>query len=162
MKIVSIQPVHYPQIAAIYLQGIATGHATFQTSAPTWSDWDSSHLKHSRVAAFIGNDLAGWAALSPVSSRCVYEGVAEVSVYIADNYRGKGIGKALLQQLIADSEANNTWTLQSGIFPENTGSIRLHESCGFRQIGFREKIGKMNGVWRDNIIMERRSKIVGL
>ena len=106
--------------------------------------------------------MAGWAALSPVSSRCVYAGVAEVSIYIADKYRGKGIGKILFSQLIKESEDNGLWTLQSGIFPENIGSIKLHEACGFRQVGYKEKIGKMNGIWRNNIILERRSKTVGI
>jgi phosphinothricin acetyltransferase len=162
MEITKIQEQHYPRIAAIYLQGIATGNATFQTEAPNWNEWDKSHLPHSRIAIIANDEIAGWAALSPVSSRCVYGGVAEVSVYVAGEYRGKGLGKVLLNELIKESEANNIWTLQSGIFPENAGSIKLHEQCGFRQIGFREKIGKMKGVWRDNIIMERRSKTVGI
>jgi len=162
MNLINITPAHYDRLAAIYLEGIATGHATFQTTAPGWTAWDESHLPHSRIAAFIDNEMAGWAALSPVSSRCVYAGVGEVSIYISEKYRGKGIGKALLTELIVQSEANGLWTLQSGIFPENTASIKLHEDCGFRQIGYREKIGKMEGVWRDNILMERRSKTVGL
>ena len=162
MDIIKIEEQHYPQIATIYLQGIATGNATFQTEAATWADWDKSHLQHSRLAAFVENEMAGWAALSPVSSRCVYAGVAEVSIYIADKFRGKGIGKILFSQLIKSSEVNNLWTLQSGIFPENIGSIRLHENCGFRAIGYRERIGQMHGIWRDNIIMERRSKTVGI
>ena len=162
MDIIKIEAHHYPQIAVIYLQGIATSNATFQTEATNWEDWDKSHLQHSRLAAFVENEMAGWAALSPVSSRCVYGGVGEVSIYIADKFRGKGIGKLLFSQLISESEKNNLWTLQSGIFPENIGSIKLHESCGFRKIGYRERIGKMNGVWRDNIIMERRSKTVGI
>jgi L-amino acid N-acyltransferase YncA len=162
MNIIHIQEEHYTEIANIYLQGIATGNATFQTTAPTWKSWDESHLQPCRLEAFINNEMVGWAALSPVSSRCIYAGVAEVSIYIASNYFGKGIGFQLLHQLILDSEQNGLWTLQSGIFPENIGSIKLHEKCGFRQIGYREKIGQMNGVWRDNIIMERRSKIVGI
>jgi L-amino acid N-acyltransferase YncA len=162
MNIISITPAHYDALAAIYLEGIATGHATFQTTDPGWTAWDESHLPHSRLAAFIDNEMAGWAALSPVSSRCVYAGVGEVSIYTGEKFRGKGIGKALLTELIAQSEANGLWTLQSGIFPENIASIKLHEDCGFRQIGYREKIGKMEGVWRDNILVERRSKTVGL
>jgi len=162
MKIVNIEPGHYEQLAVIYLEGIATGHATFQTTAPGWTAWDESHLPHSRLAAFIDKEMSGWAALSPVSSRCVYAGVGEVSIYIAADFRGKGIGKALLKALITESEAHGLWTLQSGVFPENTASIKLHEDCGFRQIGYREKIGKMAGVWRDNILLERRSKTVGL
>jgi phosphinothricin acetyltransferase len=162
MEIVTIREAHYPAIAGIYLQGIATGNATFQTSAPGWHDWDKSHLPHSRIAMTDNDGIAGWAALTGVSSRCVYAGVAEVSVYVGDQWRGRGFGKMLLQELISQSEANGLWTLQSGIFPENTASIRLHKQCGFRIIGYREKIGQMNGVWRDNIIMERRSKTVGI
>jgi L-amino acid N-acyltransferase YncA len=162
---ISIKPIQekdYTAIAAIYLQGIATGHATFQTEAPEWEVWDKSHLSFCRFAAFENEQILGWAALSPVSSRCVYGGVAEVSIYIASSTRGKGIGKILFAQLIKESEENGLWTLQSGIFPENIGSIKLHEAMGFRKIGYREKIGNMNGVWRDNVIMERRSKIVGV
>ena len=162
MEIIKIEAHHYPQIATIYLEGIATGNATFQTTAPTWDDWDKSHLQHSRIALIQNNEMAGWAALSPVSSRCVYAGVAEVSVYVAANFRGKGIGKILLNELVVDSEKNGLWTLQSGIFPENIGSIKIHDQCGFRQIGYREKIGSMIGIWRDNIIMERRSKTIGI
>lgn len=162
MEIIKLEEIHYPQVAEIYLQGIHTSNATFQTSATSWEDWDQSHLPHSRLVAFVANEISGWAALSPVSSRCVYAGVAEVSIYVGDDFRGQGIGKKLLLQLIAESEENNLWTLQSGIFPENIGSIRLHENCGFRQIGYRERIGRMNGIWRDNIIMERRSKLVGI
>lgn len=162
MEIRKLQAEHYPQVAAIYLQGIATRLATFQTEATDWATWDSSHLLIGRIAAFENNDMVGWAALSPVSSRCVYAGVAEVSIYIADNYRGKGIGKALLLNLIEESEAEGLWTLQSGIFAENVSSIKLHEQCGFRMIGYREKIGKKDGIWKDNIILERRSKIVGI
>jgi L-amino acid N-acyltransferase YncA len=162
MEIKPIKENNYSAIAEIYLQGIATGHATFQTEAPEWEAWDKGHLSFCRLAAFEGNEMLGWAALSPVSSRCVYGGVVEVSIYIATNARGKGIGKLLFEKLIKESEENGLWTLQSGIFPENIGSIKLHEDMGFRKIGFREKIGNMNGVWRDNVIMERRSKIVGV
>jgi phosphinothricin acetyltransferase len=162
MNIIHIYEEHYTEIANIYLQGIATGNATFQTTAPTWKSWDESYLQPSRLAAFINNEMVGWAALSPVSSCCVYAGVAEVSIYIASDFWGKGIGFQLLNQLILASEEIGLWTLQSGIFPENIGSIKLHEKCGFRQIGYREKIGQMNGVWRDNIMMEKRSKIVGI
>jgi L-amino acid N-acyltransferase YncA len=162
MDIIKLETKHYPAVSRIYLEGIATGNATFQTEAPSWEEWDISHLSHCRVAAFEGDEMAGWAALSPVSSRCVYGGVAEVSIYIGEKFRGKGIGKALFNELINESEAIGLWTLQAGIFPENTGSIKLHEQCGFRIIGYREKIGKMNNTWRDNIIMERRSRVVGI
>jgi L-amino acid N-acyltransferase YncA len=162
MEINPIQEKDYPSIAEIYLQGIATGHATFQTEAPEWDTWDKSHVSFCRLAAFENGEILGWAALSPVSSRCVYGGVAEVSIYVASSARGEGIGKKLFAQLIKESEENGLWTLQSGIFPENTGSIKLHEDMGFRKIGYREKIGNMNSFWRDNVIMERRSKIVGV
>jgi L-amino acid N-acyltransferase YncA len=162
MEIINIEEKHYSEIAKIYLQGISTGFATFQTSVPSWEEWDKAHLKICRILAKKGNEIVGWAALTQVSSRCVYEGVAEVSIYIDQEFRGKGIGKFLLSSLIKQSEENGLWTLQSGIFAENIGSISLHEKCGFRKIGYREKIAKLNNVWKDNIIMERRSKTVGL
>lgn len=162
MEIRNIEAKDYPQVAAIYLQGIATGFATFQTEATNWEEWDKSHLKECRIAAFESNQLAAWAALSPVSSRCVYAGVAEVSIYVAEDFRGKGVGRLLLTELVRQSEATGLWTLQSGIFSENTASIKLHEQCGFRMIGTREKIGMKDGIWKDNILMERRSKTVGI
>lgn len=161
MEIIELLPLHWEEVRIIYLQGIATKQATFQTDAPAWEEWDKGHLAGLRYVAFIDGNVAGWAALTPVSGRCVYAGVTEVSVYIHEGYRGKGIGGALLQKLVTESEASNIWTLQSGIFPENTGSIALHEKLGFREIGYREKIGKMDGVWRDTVLMERRSKIIG-
>ncbi|MEP6615922.1 MAG: N-acetyltransferase family protein [Ginsengibacter sp.] len=148
-------------VAEIYKQGIATGHATFQQDVPSWQDWDASHLETCRLVAKIANEVVGWAALTPVSDRCVYAGVAEVSVYVSAHHRGKNIGLQLLDALISLSEQHKLWTLQAGIFPENTGSIHLHEKSGFRKIGYREKIGKMNGAWRDTWQFERRSKIAG-
>ena len=162
MEISPLLPEHWPAVRAIYEQGIATGHATFQTGAPEWEEWDGAHLKHSRLVAILDNEVAGWAALTPVSGRCVYAGVAEVSVYIAPLSRGLGIGKGLLQALIAESEKNGLWTLQAGIFPENIASIRIHEKTGFRQVGYREKIGQMNGVWRDTVLLDRRSKTIAV
>lgn len=162
MEISRLLPNHWPAVKTIYEQGIATGHATFQTSAPEWVEWDGAHLKHSRLVALENGQVIGWAALTPVSGRCVYAGVAEVSVYIDAASRGSGIGKALLQTLITESENYGLWTLQAGIFPENIASVRLHEKCGFRQLGIREKIGRHNGVWRDTVLLERRSKTVGL
>jgi len=161
MEIIELLPDHWEDIRTIYLQGIATKHATFQKEAPSWEEWNKGHLSNLRYIAVIDGAIAGWAVLSPVSSRCVYAGVTEVSVYIHESYRGKGVGQALLQKLINESEANNIWTLQSGIFPENTASIALHEKLGFRIIGYREKVGKMDGIWRDTVLMERRSKITG-
>ena len=153
---------HFSQMANIYLEGIATGIATFQTEAPDWDEWDNNHLSNCRRAVFADEQMAGWAALSPVSGRCAYAGVAEVSIYMAAKYRGKAIGKLLLLDLIKESEQAGFWTLQSGIFPNNIPSIRLHEQCGFRQIGYREKIGKKDGIWHDNIIMEKRSRLIGV
>jgi len=162
MTITTMLPDHWPAVKAIYEAGLATGNASFQTSAPSWEEWDKAHLTHSRLVAIEGDTVAGWAALTPVSGRCVYSGVAEVSVYIDPAHRGQGVGKVLLQGLIAESESNGIWTLQEGIFPENSASLRLHEGAGFRQIGVREKIGKMGDRWRDTVLLEKRSQIVGL
>ncbi|WP_026884731.1 GNAT family N-acetyltransferase [Clostridium akagii] len=149
-------------VVKVYSEGINTGKATFQTELPSLEEWDDSHIKTCRLVAHLGNIVIGWCALSPTSSRCVYAGVAEVSIYIGEEYRGKGIGKALLTNLVKLSEENGFWTLQSGIIKENLGSIVLHKSCGFREIGIREKISKMSsGEWHDVILMERRSKIIG-
>lgn len=152
----------YEQVAQIYQQGIATGNATFQQDIPTWEDWDESHLKNCRTVGIMDNKIVGWAALTAVSSRCVYAGVAEVSVYVANNYRGLKVGTKLLEYLIEESEASNIWTLQAGIFPENIASIKIHELLGFRIVGKREKIGKMNGKWRDTLLLERRSVKIGV
>jgi len=148
-------------VARIYLEGIATGQATFQTDAPCWEDWDKAHLQMLRYVAVHDDCVIGWIALSPVSGRCVYAGVAEVSVYVAENFRGKNIGYYLLEFLIAESEKEGLWTLQAGIFPENTASLSLHQKLGFRIIGCRERVGKQHGLWRDVNILERRSKIAG-
>lgn len=162
MEIIELKEIHYSSVAKIYLEGIATGHATFQTEAPNWIEWDKSHLSHSRFVAIENNEIKGWAALTPVSGRCVYAGVAEVSVYISIPFLGKGIGHFLLSHLVKDSEANNIWTLQAGIFPENKGSQQLHYKNGFRLVGKREKIGKMKNIWRDTLLLERRSTIAGI
>lgn len=157
-----MQQEHWEQVKQIYESGIATGIATFETTAPGWEKWNDGHLTFARLVAVDNNEVVGWAALSPVSSRCVYGGVAEVSVYVADKHKGKGIGKLLLQKLIKESESNGIWTLQAGIFTDNAASVKLHEKVGFRVIGHREKIGKLNDIWKDNYILERRSKIVGI
>lgn len=162
MQIVALTETHYQDVANIYQQGIATGIATFETSAPTWADWDKSHLPFGRLVALDPTQVKGWAALSPVSSRCVYGGVAEVSIYIANDAQGRGIGQLLLNRLIIESEDNGIWTLQAGIFPDNTASITLHQKCGFRIIGHKEKIGQLNGQWHDNILLEKRSTVVGI
>lgn len=153
---------HWKQIKQIYESGIATGIATFEVNAPDWEKWHNSHLPFARLIAVENSRVIGWAALSPASNRCVYSGVAEVSVYIASTHRGKGIGKLLLQNLITESEKNGIWTLQSSIFTENVASVKLHEKVGFRIIGYREKIGKIRDNWKDNYILERRSKVVGI
>lgn len=149
-------------VADIYAEGIATGYATFEKNIPDFTTWDANHLKIGRLVATEGTSVLGWAALSPVSSRCVYGGVAEVSVYIRSNNWNKGIGMLLMNTLILHSEEAGFWTLQSGIFPENTGSIRLHEKAGFRLIGKRERVGKLDGVWKDNLLFEKRSRRVGI
>lgn len=159
IKIISLLPEHWPQVKDIYEKGIASGNATFQTTAPEWEEWHSNHVKSCRLAAIKDNVLKGWAALSRVSARPVYAGVAEVSIYIHPDAQNQGVGSLLLERLTADSE-QQFWTLQAGIFPENIASIRLHEKHGFRLVGRREKIGKMNGLWRDTLLLERRSNAI--
>lgn len=158
-----MQTKDWNEVERIYQLGIATGNATFETQTPTWEHWDNVHLKSCRFIANLEKKIVGWAALSPVSSRCVYGGVAEISVYVDPSYNGMGVGTTLLQKLITESEKEGFWTLQAGVFPENKASISIHKKVGFREIGYREKIGKMkNGVWRDNLILERRSKTIGI
>ena len=152
----------WENVSRIYRLGIDTGIATFEKEIPSWNTWDTAHLKSCRLIAENDHKIVGWAALSPVSGRCVYGGVAEVSVYVDISHNNKGIGTRLLQELIKESEKNGIWTLQSGIFPENKASIQLHKKLGFREIGFREKIGKKDGVWYDNVILEKRSKTIGI
>ena len=163
MQIREMIRTDWPEVAQIYDDGIRTGFATFETTVPDYESWDSSHIKACRLVAEKENQILGWAALSPVSSRCVYGGVAEVSVYIAKDARGKGVGKALIQNLIEESEKAGYWTIQSGIFPENIASIKLHEKAGFRYLGKRERVGKTkDGIWKDNLLFERRSTTVGI
>ena len=152
----------WEQVRAIYLEGIATGHATFETNAPAWERWNAKHLPHGRLVARGSNSIIGWAALSPVSDRCVYAGVAEVSLYVGAQARGQGVGRALLQALIAASERHGIWTLQAGVFPENSASLALHTRSGFREVGRRERIGKLNNIWRDVVLLERRSTTVSI
>jgi L-amino acid N-acyltransferase YncA len=152
----------WPAVRRIYAEGIATGNATFATELPDWQNWDSSHRPDCRLIASDGNEILGWAALSPVSARQVYAGVAEVSVYIAASARGTGVGKALLRALIEESEHHGIWTLQAGVFPENTASVALHKSLGFREVGVRQRLGKMGNQWRDVLLLERRSSIAGM
>jgi len=152
----------WPAVRSIFEEGMATGNATFETKPPSWEEWDAGHLKESRLVATDSERVIGWAAISPVSSRCVYAGVAEVSVYITADKRGRRIGRRLLQALVQESEQSGIWTLQAGIFPENEPSITVHERCGFRMIGRREKLGQMGGRWRDVLLFERRSSVTGI
>lgn len=162
MTVRSMNPSDWKEVSRIYSEGIATGIATFETQAPTYAQWDKAHTEHCRLIAEQDGEIMGWAALSPVSSRCVYGGVGEVSVYISNKSRGKGVGKLLMEHLIKESEKAGYWTIQSGIFPENTASIKLHEKIGFRYIGKRERVGKIHGVWKDNLLFEKRSNKVGM
>ena len=160
MEIRKLLAEDWDQVKLIYQKGIDTGNATFQTSAPSWEDWDQSHLVSCRIAMQEDSKVVGWAALTPVSSRCVYAGVAEVSVYVDPAHSGKGIGLNLLNELVRQSEAEGIWTLQAGIFPENAASLSIHEKAGFKILGTREKIGKQNGIWRDTFLLERRSPVI--
>jgi phosphinothricin acetyltransferase len=152
----------WDDVRAIYLEGIATGNATFEKSAPDWERWNAGHWQRCRLLARAAGEALGWVALSPVSGRCVYGGVAEVSVYVAGRARGRGIGWRLLSELVAASERHGIWTLQASIFPENRASIALHQRAGFRIVGVRERLGSMDGRWRDVMLMERRSAVVGV
>lgn len=173
--IMPMPPELWPVVQQIYREGISTGNATFETAVPDWEKWDLSHRQDCRLVALepFEDDgelvvplekvtVIGWAALSPVSAREVYRGVAEVSVYVATAARGRGVGRALLEPLIHESEKNGVWTLQAGIFPENSASIALHKSCGFREVGVRRRIGKLGDTWRDVLLLERRSSTVGV
>jgi L-amino acid N-acyltransferase YncA len=155
-------PEDWPEVRRIYLEGISTGNATFENDAPSWEKWDVGHLAVCRLVAYHETRVVGWAALSPISSRPVYRGVMEVSVYVTESARGKAVGKGLLHTLIQTSEQCGIWTLQAGIFPENVASIALHRSLRFREIGRRERIGKMKDRWRDVILLERRSAVAGV
>lgn len=148
----------WEQVRAIYLEGIRSGHSTFETDAPSWEKWDEGHHQFARLVMRDGETVLGWAALSPVSKRHVYRGVAEVTVYVSESARGQGIGRVLLDALINESEQNGIWTLQASIFPENVASVQLHLRCGFREVGRRERIAMLNGVWRDTLLFERRSE----
>lgn len=156
-----LKETDWKQVSKIYQEGLDTGNATFELNVPAWDEWDKGHIKECRIVAEIDNKVIGWSALSPISSRCVYGGVAEVSVYVSSKFTGQKIGTQLLEKLISASENNGIWTLQAGIFTENKGSIIIHERLGFRKVGYREKIGQMNGVWRDILLLEKRSKLVG-
>jgi L-amino acid N-acyltransferase YncA len=156
-----MRPADWTAVRAIYLEGIQSGQATFETEAPTWEDWDQGHLSHSRLIARQDGRVIGWAALAPVSRRRVYAGVAETSVYVAAAARRQGVGRQLLQALILAAERDGIWTLQGATFAENVASLKLQQACGFRIVGRRERIGQHHGVWRDTVLTERRSPIVG-
>lgn len=158
----AMAPSDWPDVSAIYLEGIATGNATFETLAPTWEQWDRTHLPIGRLVARNGRTIAGWVALSRVSQRSCYSGVAEMSVYVATWARSQGVGDALMKAAITASEATGIWTLQGVLFPENKASLRLCIANGFREVGRRERVGKRDGKWRDTVLVERRSKVVGV
>ena len=156
-------PADGEKVLEIFQEGIEGKNATFDPSAPTWESWDQKHFNICRFVLENENEeIVGWAALQPISNRDCFKGVAEVSIYLSNSVQGKGLGSMLLKKLILDSEEHEFWTLQAGIFPENEASIYVHKKLGFREVGYREKIGQMNGVWRDIILLERRSKIVGI
>jgi L-amino acid N-acyltransferase YncA len=161
LEIRDLRPGDWAEVAVIYAAGVATRNATFETDVPSWEEWDARHLVRPRVVAVeAGAAVVGWAALSPASARRCYAGVAEDSVYIAPDRQGRGIGRALLEELVARSEAEGLWTLQTSIFPENRASLALHLRCSFRVVGTRERIGKLDGSWRDTVLLERRSSAV--
>jgi phosphinothricin acetyltransferase len=157
-----MQPPDWEDVRRIYAEGIASGHATFETEPPGWAEWNEGHLADCRFVAVLDEAVVGWAALSPVSDRCVYAGVAEVSVYVDDEARGRGVGGKLMEALVGGSEEQGIWTLQAGVFPENEASVRVHTRVGFRLVGRRERLGQMDGVWRDVFLLERRSQRVGV
>jgi L-amino acid N-acyltransferase YncA len=157
----ALTPADWPQARAIYLEGIATGQATFETDAPSWEQWDAGHLPNCRLAARRNESLIGWAALSSVSRRACYAGVAEVSIYVGAAHRGGGVGRTLLLALVEESDRHGFWTLQGATFAENTASLRLMARCGFRVVGKRERVAQLSGAWKDTVLMERRSTVIG-
>jgi L-amino acid N-acyltransferase YncA len=158
IEIRDLRPGDWPEVAAIYEAGIRTGHATFETDVPSWDAWNAGHLAEHRLVAIESGHVVGWAALAPASSRECYAGVVEESIYVAPDSRGRGIGRALLERLIADADQAGIWTIQTSIFPENRASLLLHAVCGFRVVGVRERIGQLDGRWRDTVFLERRTK----
>lgn len=146
----------WPAVAAIFAEGIATGDATFETTVPTWEDWNARHLAEHRLVAELDGEVAGWVAVVPYSSRAAYRGVGEESVYVAQRARGRGVGRALLEALLESTRTGGLWTLQAGVFPENEASLALHRSLGFREVGVRERIGQLDGAWRDVVLLELR------
>tara|TARA_B100001146_G_scaffold225256_1_gene249047 strand:+ start:58091 stop:58576 length:486 start_codon:yes stop_codon:yes gene_type:complete len=159
MQFIPLTIEHYPEVERIYREGLDTGIATFEVSVPSWEEWNKKFLAQCRWVAVDHDEIVGWCALSPVSQRKVYRGVAESTIYMAAAHRGKGFGKPLLQQLLTDSEAHGFWTLQAHIFPENLPSIQLHLACGYRKVGLRKQIAQRNGKWHDNVLLEYRNQI---
>ena len=156
MLVRPLDPSDYPAVAAVFAEGIATGRATFETVVPSWEEWDAAHLPEHRLVAELDGEVVGWVAVVPYSRRAVYRGVGEESVYVAERARGRGVGRALLEAVIESARAGGLWTLQAGIFPDNTPSLELHRRLGFRQVGVRERIGRLGGVWRDVVLLELR------
>ena len=150
----------WPTVEHIYAAGIASGNATFETGTPAWEEWDAGHLAGHRLVAVQGGQIAGWAALAPVSSRACYGGIAENSIYVAAEAQGRGVGTTLLERLITDAELAGIWTIQTGIFPENEVSLALHRRCGFRIVGIRASLARLDGRWRDVVFLERRSEVI--
>jgi L-amino acid N-acyltransferase YncA len=163
VRIEPLRPADWPAVAAIYAQGIATGNATFETEVPSWERWNASHLPDHRLVGRAGpaGEVVAWAALAPVSDRCAYAGVAENSIYVAERTRGLGVGRRLLTGLVERAERAGIWTVQTGVFPENNVSMALHQRCGFRVVGVRERVGQLHGRWRDVVFLERRSTVAG-
>jgi L-amino acid N-acyltransferase YncA len=159
-QVADLRPDHWPEVARIYAEGLATRNATFETDVPSWERWDSRHLNEHRFVALREGEVVGWVAVVPISDRGVYSGVVENSVYVAESARGQGVGRRLLERLVASTEAAGVWTIQTGIFPENEASIRLHEQVGYEIVGRRKRLGKLHGVWRDVLLLERRSDVV--
>jgi phosphinothricin acetyltransferase len=155
-----LRPEHWPEVARIYAEGISTGEATFETEVPSWEQWDASHLAAHRFVALREGECVGWVAVNPVSDRCVYAGVVENSIYVSETARGLGVGRLLLERLVASTEIVGIWTIQTGIFPENEPSLRLHRRAGFEVVGRRKRLGKLHGAWRDVLLLERRSDVV--
>jgi phosphinothricin acetyltransferase len=158
MEIRTMRADDWPAVQAIYEQGIATRQATFETESPPWQVWDTGHLAEPRLVAEEDGEVVGWAALSPVSRRACYAGVVEESVYVAEQARGRGVGRALLERICADADGAGIWTIQTSIFPENVASLELHKRCGFRVVGTRERIAQLDGIWRDTVLLERRAQ----
>ena len=162
MRIRKMRQEDWGSVQVIYLEGISTGAATFEGDCSGWEHWNASHRSDCRLVGKVGDQIVGWCALKPVSDRRVYSGVAELSIYLAANYQGRGLGKTLMKALIRESERTGIWTLQAGMFPENSASIALHKACGFREVGYRRRMGRLRGEWKDVVLMERRSRVVGL